>query len=39
VRGAAHLRCWRDHIDVAYFLQGFLEFDEPIGMDAVIVCK
>jgi hypothetical protein len=38
VRSAAHLRRRRDHVHVTHLLQGFFEFDQPIGVDAVVVC-
>src|SRR5687767_4031671 len=38
VRRSAHLRSRRNDIDVTDILQGFLKFDQPIGVDTVVVC-
>jgi hypothetical protein len=38
MRRAAHFGRRCDNVHVTYFLQGFLELDQPIGMDTVIVC-
>src|SRR5205085_9726650 len=39
VRGAAHLSGGCHHVNVADLLQGFLEFDKPVGLDTVVVCN
>src|ERR1700752_4734212 len=39
MRSAAHFRCGRHYIDVTNRLQGFFKFDQPVGMDAVVVRK
>src|SRR5688500_15250325 len=38
VRRSAHLRSRRNNVDFTDILQGFLKFDQPIGVDTVVVC-